>query len=115
MSSQRGALGLWSKLSEIAGEAEAEALRCSRVLSMIDLKRARACRALADRATVLAEALLELRDPQRAAADREAESRELESVLQEASRLALGAPPPPPPRRLSDTGMPAIGRSTTTR
>lgn len=111
VSSRCGTLGLWSKLSEIAGQAQDEALRCSRVLPLLDLARARACRALARRADLLAASLLELRcrplDPE----ERDAESRELESILQEASRLALGAPPPPPPRRLSDaSGAPSPGR-----
>jgi hypothetical protein len=109
ISSQRGALGLWSKLSAIAGEAEDEALRCSRVLTRLDLTRARACRILARRAGVLAESLLDLASSSRDPATREAESRELEGILQEASRLALGAPPPPPPRRLSDPrGTPSL-------
>ena len=103
VSSQCGTLGLWSKLSEVAGQAEDEALRCSRVLPLLDLARARACRALARRADVLATSLLDLRSRPRDPEERDADSRELASILQEASRLALGAPPPPPPRRLSDT------------
>jgi hypothetical protein len=110
MSSQRGALGLWSKLSEIAGDAEAEALRCSRVLVMLDLTRAKACRALARRAAVLGEGLLELRNQARTVEQREQESRELASILEEASRLALGAPPPPPPPPLSDTAIEPVPR-----
>lgn len=102
-SSQRGVLGLWSKLSEIAGQAEDEALRCSRVLPLLDLSRARACRLLARRAGVLAESMLDLRHDVGRRDERDAESRELESILREASRLALGAPAPPMPRRLSET------------
>jgi hypothetical protein len=76
-------------LAAIAERAEAEALRTSRVLAQLDLRRARECEALARRARQLNKALGEWRDPATPQDKRLADALEFQDIVQEASRLSV--------------------------
>lgn len=77
-------------LAAIAERADQEALRASRVLAQLDLRRARECEALARRARILERGLGEWRDPAVAQEKRLADALEFQSIIQESTRLALG-------------------------
>lgn len=76
-------------LLAIAEKANEEALRSSRVLAHLDLRRARECQDLARRASQLLLALARWNDPSFTQDKRLADALEYQAVLQEASRLSL--------------------------
>jgi hypothetical protein len=77
------------KLAAIAEAAGTEALKCRRVLTKLDLRRAAQCEALVLRAHAISEAMASWHHPDTPKARQVGDAEEFQSVVREATRLGL--------------------------